>query len=172
MEVRIAVSSSFTEAHACFSGPLTPDLTFLQHEKWNGSHKTLFLSLWKFAKHLRPGSHLLLSCKQATRTERERKSLASWPHPLAPVLRQAPAPEVGKTRTPGAWASILKADSLFSRTKNERQKDRQTDRKADRQKGRQKEKRSAGTRGGSAGYEMRYGLMSESLRFSDKWAVN
>lgn len=35
-----------------------------------------------------------------------------------------------------------------------------------------RKKTAAGSRGGRAGYEMRYGLMSESLSFSDKWAAN
>lgn len=116
MEVSINISSSFTEVYACFSGPLTLDLTFLQHEKWNGSNKTLFLSLLRFAKHLRLGNHLLLACKQAKRTEQERKSLASWPHQLAPVSARPPPQRCTKPRPRGS-GKHFEAGSLFCRTK-------------------------------------------------------
>lgn len=58
----------------------------------------IFFAFLRFAKHLRIGNHLLLSCKQANRTGQKRERLASWPA-FGPNLPQAAAP--GMWRTPG-----------------------------------------------------------------------
>lgn len=89
----------FTETHISLDLSFILNLSYFRHEKWNGGSETFyFFAFLRFAKHLRIGNHLLLSCKQANTSGQRRERLASWPA-FGPNLRQAPAP--GMWRTPG-----------------------------------------------------------------------
>lgn len=103
-----------------------------------------------FAKHLRVGNHLLMSCKQAKRTGQKRKKI--WHHGHISWPRSLPGPCPRGVENPGTLILAQHSASMLVFTAQQGT--------------------AAGSRSGTAGCEMRYGLMSESLSFSDKWAAN
>lgn len=89
----------FTETHIFPWTSLSFWICFFRHEKWNGGNETFyFFAFLRFAKHLRIGNHLLLSCKQAKRTGQKRKTLASWSRRLAQICARLPPQGCGEPR--------------------------------------------------------------------------
>lgn len=87
----------FTETHISLDLSFILNLSFFRHEKWNGGNETFyFFAFLRFAKHLRIGNHLLLSCKQAKRTGQKRKTLASWSRRLAQICARLPPQGCGE----------------------------------------------------------------------------
>lgn len=150
MEVRIDVLPFFTEIHVFPWTSLSFWISISFNMKNGMAAINFFFSFLRFAKQLRIGNHLLLSCKNRPKGLGRREKV--WHHGHIGCPRSPPGPCSKGVENPGKpiLPSILQA-CLCSIA----------------QQG-----TAAGSRGGTAGCEVRYGLMSESLRFSDKWAAN
>lgn len=96
--------------------PPIPGLTSLQHEKCNDNNKTFFFF---FAKHLRVGDHLLLSCKQAKRTgQKGKKNLASRPHQLAQISARPLPQRCGEPGDANSGPAFCKHAGVHGTTRN------------------------------------------------------
>lgn len=72
-----------------------------------------------FAKHLRVGDHLLLSCKQAKRTgQKGKKNLASRPHQLAQISARPLPQRCGEPGDTNSGPAFCKHAGVHGTTRN------------------------------------------------------